>query len=166
MAPVKKNQPNTMKVTSGKAGDILAAVPTFAVAIDENQDEEKDPKNEDSSIMMPFRELSDHRISRCMRSTYGKQVVPLPLVGHFLNFVGNNLLNYIYQVFSTNEKQNRIFYPMHKVEQIQLMSNGECLVKVSQTKFKILQPPLSSEGVDIEALKELTKDLSFKKRFG
>ena len=81
-----------------------------------------------------------------MRENFGKGVIPLPVVGHLLNYVGNSILFYIFQLFSNTERQCKIFYPMHKAEQIQLMSNGDCLVKTTQTKFSIVLEPTGDEN--------------------
>ena len=53
---------------------------------------------------------------------YGGNIVPLSLVGMFMNFVGNHLLNYIFQQFKV-----KIFHPFHKVIGIQTLANGEFL---------------------------------------
>jgi hypothetical protein len=44
------------------------------------------------------------------------------------------------------------------------MSNGECLIKVTQTKFSILTPPQTSEEMDNFNI--LTKDLKFERNVG
>ena len=67
----------------------------------------------------PFRELIDSDIFRHM-SNYGNQIIPLSIVGTFMNYVGNHLLYYIYQAF-----KSKIFYGKHKVVSIQLLANGE-----------------------------------------
>ena len=43
----------------------------------------------------------------------GKSIVPLSLVGHFLNYVGNHLINHAYLSAGGNVAR-RIFYPRHK----------------------------------------------------
>lgn len=53
---------------------------------------------------------------------YGSNIVPLSLVGIFMNCVGNHLLNYIYQTFKL-----KVFHPYHKVIGIHQLANGEFL---------------------------------------
>lgn len=122
-----------MKVTPSKAKDIQnlnriteiqaikkvvkPSVPTDQI-LGEEAAESALVENNEPSILMPFKDLNDSKIVKCMRNEFGKHVIPLPLVGHFLNFIGNAILMYIFNLFSTTEKQTRIFYPMHKVENI------------------------------------------------
>ena len=61
---------------------------------------------------------------------FGRQIVPLSLVGHFLNYVGNYALYSAYQL-----NRSKIFYPMHKALSIQLMANGDIITKVQKTEF-------------------------------
>lgn len=53
-------------------------------------------------------------------SEYGSFIVPLSMVGMFMNFCGNYILHYIHSVL-----KKKIFYPCHKVISIQLLGNGE-----------------------------------------
>lgn len=56
---------------------------------------------------------------------------------------------------------------MHKVEQIQLLSNGECLIKVTQTKFKILlRPADDADENDLNNFLEITNKMSLHKKMG
>lgn len=107
-----------MKVSSAKTKDLEANKKPEAKQHKQDDDEDDASFKDEPSILMPFKELSESRIVKVMRQTYGRQVLPLPVVGHLMNYVGNALLMYIFQLFSTNEKQHRIFYPMHKVEHI------------------------------------------------
>ena len=43
-------------------------------------------------VMSPFKDLFQSRLAKCLRDQFGKGIVPLSMVGLFLNFVGNNLL--------------------------------------------------------------------------
>jgi len=81
-------------------------------------------------ILSAFKELAQSKIVSIMKQTYGKTVIPLPVVGHFLNYVGNSIVFYLYQLFSNQEQKCKIFYPMHRAVNIQLMANGDSLVKV------------------------------------
>ena len=68
-----------------------------------------------------------------MFSKLFKSIVPLSLVGHLLNYVGNHLLFY---AFKSSGK--RIFMPKHKALSVHLMGNGELLTQVLKTEFQIL----------------------------
>ena len=46
-------------------------------------------------------------------SEYGSQIIPLSMVGIFMNFVGNHLLNYIFLQFKA-----KVFFGKHKVVSI------------------------------------------------
>jgi hypothetical protein len=72
-----------------------------------------------------------------LRDTFGKNIVPLSIVGYFLNNVGATLLSHIYHMYSNQEKECRIFYPMHRAINIQLRENGVVLTKVEKTSFHI-----------------------------
>jgi len=50
---------------------------------------------EDVEVLTPFRDLYNSNISKVLRD-FGKNIAPLPVVGHFLNYVGNHLLHYIH----------------------------------------------------------------------
>jgi hypothetical protein len=68
----------------------------------------------EQEVLMPFKDLCQSKLVKCFEEIFGKQTIPLPLVGYLLNFIGNNLLYYIYQLYSNHEKQCKIFYPAHK----------------------------------------------------
>lgn len=51
---------------------------------------------------------------------YGSFIVPLSVVGMFMNYCGNYILHFIYSVL-----KKKVFYPSHKVISIQLLNNGE-----------------------------------------
>ena len=51
-------------------------------------------------ILGPFKDLNQSKLVKCMKEYFGKQIIPLALVGHFLNYVGNNLLHHIFQLFT------------------------------------------------------------------
>ena len=53
---------------------------------------------------------------------FSSYIVPLSLVGMFFNYAGNHLLSYTWTVL-----RKKLFYPQHRVTQIQLLNNGEIL---------------------------------------
>jgi len=55
---------------------------------------------------------------------YGSLIVPLAVVGMYLNYCGNHLLHYVATVM-----RRRIFYPSHRVTSIVLLQNGEILTQ-------------------------------------
>ena len=59
-------------------------------------------------VLTPFRDLYNSNIAHHFKKL-DKNTVPLPLVGHLLNYIGNHLLSYIYQTLG-----KKIFFPMHK----------------------------------------------------
>jgi hypothetical protein len=68
---------------------------------------------------------------------YGEGTIPLSVVGMLMNYAGNHMLHYIWTVL-----KRKIFFPMHKVVSVQLLSNGEiitttkridCIIKKSAT---------------------------------
>mgnify|MGYP001596761060 CR=1 FL=1 len=61
-------------------------------------------KEDDSEIIPMFRELYSSNIADVLRM-FGKNSAPLSILGHFLNFTGNHLLNYVAQKHKKN-----IFY--------------------------------------------------------
>ena len=61
---------------------------------------------------------------------YGSRIVPLAVVGMYLNYCGNHLLHYIYQVM-----RKRVFYPCHRVTSIQLLQNGDVLTHAVKRVF-------------------------------
>jgi hypothetical protein len=74
-------------------------------------------------------------------SEYGSFIVPLSMVGMFMNYCGNYILHYIYSVL-----KRKIFFPCHKVVSIQLLGNGEvstlavrrqCIIKKNQNNGKL-----------------------------
>lgn len=65
-----------------------------------------------------------------------KNIAPLSLVGHLLNYVGNHLLHYAYKTTG-----RRIYMPMHKALSIHLMGNGEIMTQVLKTEFTIMADP-------------------------
>jgi len=65
---------------------------------------------------------------------FGPQVVPLSLVGHLLNYVGNHVLYGAYTIC-----RSKIFHPMHRALNIQLMPNGDIITTVQKTEFAIVK---------------------------
>jgi len=80
----------------------------------------------DDEILGPYKDLTTSHISRVLRD-FGKNTAPLAVIGHYLNYAGNHLLSFIHTTL-----KKKIFYPLHKVVSIQLMSNGEILTKVKR----------------------------------
>jgi hypothetical protein len=98
-------QPQTQKVNSKKGQDLKK----------ESAAKKKDQVNpEEMEVLSAFKDLSQSKLVKSLNSTFGKNIVPLSIVGHFLNLVGNNLLYHIYQLFSNHEQKCKVFYPMHK----------------------------------------------------
>ena len=62
--------------------------------------------------------------------------MPLSLVGHLLNYVGNHLLHYAYK-----SSGKRIYMPKHRAVSIHLMGNGEIVTQVLKTDFTIIPDP-------------------------
>ena len=106
----------------------------------EEQNQQKIEKNDDGDsdsdevvgvidlkveeFLSPFKELVNSNIANYFKQL-NKQIVPLSFVGQMLNFVGNHLLFYIWQI-----QQRKVFYPKHKALSIQLMGNGVINTKV------------------------------------
>eukprot|EP00347_Sterkiella_histriomuscorum_P013633 403363974 len=91
----------------------------------------KPQKKDEVEILPPYRDLYNSHIGKVLKE-FGKNTIPLGVIGHFLNYAGNHLLNYIYQ---TTKK--KIFYPLHKAVSIQLMQNGEILTKVRRQQVEV-----------------------------
>ena len=83
-------------------------------------------------VLTPFKEIFPSNISILFRRL-SKNIVPLSLVGHLLNYVGNHLLHYAYKTTG-----KRIYMPMHKAVSVNLMGNGEIMTQVLKTDFTIL----------------------------
>jgi len=90
-----------------------------------------------NDTLSAFKDLAQSKIYKSLKDTYGKSIVPLSMIGHFLNYVGNWILHHCYLLYSNQERSCKIFYPMHKAEHIQLMSNGDVLTRVQKRKFYI-----------------------------
>ena len=75
-------------------------------------------------LLAPLKELVNSNIGQFLRAQ-NKETVPLSFVGHFMNYVGNHLLHYIFQ-----STQKKIFYPLHKALSIHLCANGQITTKV------------------------------------
>lgn len=103
----------------------------------EKQDEQDEDIYEGGKIEgcpphLCFKEFVNSSIVHTFKQ-FGRQIVPLSLVGHLLNHVGNNILWYAHQINKT-----KIFYPMHKALSINLLANGDIITKVQKTDFKIM----------------------------
>ena len=72
--------------------------------------------------LQPFKDLYKESPTVKMSFEYGKSIIPLSAVGMVLNFAGNHLLHYIHTVM-----RRRVFFPCHKVTQVQLLPTGEIL---------------------------------------
>lgn len=69
-----------------------------------------------------FRDLVNVSPIFQMLKGYGASIVPLSLVGLYMNYAGNHLLHYIYQTY-----KQKVFHHGHKVVGIQLLATGEVL---------------------------------------
>ena len=83
-------------------------------------------------MLVPFKEIFTSNVAGFF-CKLEKNIVPLSLVGHLLNYVGNHLLHYTYK-----NAGKRIYLPMHKAMSIHLMGNGEIMTQVLKTEFAIL----------------------------
>jgi len=86
-------------------------------------------------VLTPFKEIFTSNISSFFRKME-KNIVPLSLVGHLLNYVGNHLLHYAFK-----SAGKRIYMPLHKALSVHLMGNGEIMTQVLKTEFSILPDP-------------------------
>ena len=66
--------------------------------------------------MNPFKDLYKCTPLYNFMQEFGQNIVPLSVVGTFLNYVGNHLLHYIKVVM-----RKKIFHPSHEVTSIQLL---------------------------------------------
>lgn len=67
-----------------------------------------------------------------MMQQYGQNIVPLSVVGMFLNYCGNHFLHFVHHIM-----KRKIFFPSHRVVGIQLLQNGEILTVVQRRSFTI-----------------------------
>ena len=86
-----------------------------------------------------FRELIQSSIGHALQQ-FGKNIAPLSMIGHFLNFAGNHLLQFIHQ-----NHRKRIFFPLHFAESIHLLSNGDVLTKVKKVEFGVFKDQETQE---------------------
>jgi hypothetical protein len=65
---------------------------------------------------------------------YGSLSVPLSMVGMYLNYAGNHILEFTHRVL-----KKKIFFPQHRVTSIQLLEGGEflttCQVRTVQVRL-------------------------------
>lgn len=104
-----------------KAVNSVYAPPPEAKKGKKKKEQKKEPKKEyvlkkEIDVMSPFKDLYNSNIAKVMR-IYGKQTAPLPLIGHWLNFVGNHLLHFLYCLTA----KKKLFYPMHQAKSIHLL---------------------------------------------
>ena len=97
-------------------------------AIDSERDEPQiEPRSQYSvkPSCMPYDCFKDlvnvSPIFKCLRE-YGPHLVPLSLVGLYMNYAGNHLLHHIYETFG-----HKIFHHSHHVTSVQQLENGEFL---------------------------------------
>ena len=83
-------------------------------------------------VLTPFKDIFPSNIALLFRKL-NKNIVPLSLVGHLLNYVGNHLLQHAYK-----SAGKRIYMPNHKALSIHLMGNGDIMTQVLKTDFTIL----------------------------
>lgn len=64
-----------------------------------------------------------------MMKEFGSNIAPLAVVGMFMNYAGNHILNHISNVILKDKtpEQRRVFFPRHEVMSITLLDNGEIL---------------------------------------
>jgi hypothetical protein len=72
-------------------------------------------------VLTPFKDIFPSNISFLFRKL-SKSIVPLSVVGHLLNYVGNHLLHFAYQ-----HSGRRIYFPKHQALSVQLMGNGDII---------------------------------------
>jgi len=63
---------------------------------------------------------------------FSQSIVPLSVVGMFLNYCGNHIVSYAHQIL-----KKKIFYPSHRVVSIQYLQNGEFLTHVLRRQFTV-----------------------------
>ncbi len=115
------------------------------VGLDEGDDSDEGDVTDQQSkyeALGPFKDLYPYsEIVKAMKD-YGPNVVPLTLVGMFLNYTGNHLLNYIFTQY-----KRKIFYPMHKVTTVQLLANGEILTTTKRIDCMIKRNPANGHTI-------------------
>ena len=64
-----------------------------------------------------------------MIKTFGSNIVPLAVVGQFMNNAGNHMLNHISNNILKNcePKARQVFFPKHEVLSITLLDDGDIL---------------------------------------
>ena len=64
-----------------------------------------------------------------MMKEFGANICPLAVVGMFMNYAGNHILNHISNEILKDHapEQRRVFYPGHEVMSITLLDNGDIL---------------------------------------
>jgi hypothetical protein len=81
-------------------------------------------KPKDYFTLNPFKDL--YKSSPLVQTAleFGKNNIPLSVVGMILNYAGNHLLHYIYQIM-----HKKCFHPMTRVCSITLMPNGDIVTQ-------------------------------------
>lgn len=110
LSPNKK-QPSKLKKSDDDDDGFGDSSSEFA-----EDSERDDNKKEEVSTRVEFHALNPFKefykctpLYNCM-SQYGQNIVPLSMVGQFLNFAGNHLLHYIKSVL-----RKKVFYANHQV---------------------------------------------------
>lgn len=64
-----------------------------------------------------------------MIKEFGSNICPLAVIGMFMNYAGNHILNHISNKILKDKTsdQRRVFFPKHEVMSITLLDNGEIL---------------------------------------
>ena len=83
-----------------------------------------------------FKELVNGSEIFSVLSRYGGNIVPLSMVGLFMNYAGNHLLHHIYKSYG-----QKIFYHGHKVVNVQLLANGEVLTTAIKKQTVVRKNP-------------------------
>jgi hypothetical protein len=106
-----KNSPDKRSPQKTKNDDDSDSSDIFA----EDSERDEDKKEEISSrfdyvACNPFKDLYKCTALYNFMTQFGSNIVPLSVVGIFLNYTGNHLLHYIKQVM-----RKKVFYPSHTV---------------------------------------------------
>ena len=80
---------------------------------EDNQEKQANNQKFEWISLPPFRDLYKITALYKFMEEFGQNIVPLTVVGTFLNYVGNHLTHYIMTVM-----KRRIFFPSHKVTSI------------------------------------------------
>ena len=124
-----KKVEKTIKKTNPKAADLLttegANNSDDEDAIDSEREEIERVDGGTRFKYTPydcFKDLVNDSPLFKIASAYGRNIIPLSVVGMYFNYAGNHLLNYIYNTYS-----KKVFHAGHRVISVQLLTNGDIL---------------------------------------